>query len=196
MPSRKEYRNAIRSRQMLRSAFQELLREKPIEKITATDIINKSGLNRSTFYAHYPDVKGIIDEIIGEIIAMFQKMLSQLDFSHFLKNPESYIQQVVVFLGENEDLYRMLSQSHSNLSLEYLEQLKNILIRQIMGTPDLFPADADPLTVEIRVRLLMSGVVDVYRHWLIEMPDCSQERLTQEVTQAVCEMLLQKPTVS
>ena len=34
-------------------------------RITATDIINRSGLNRSTFYAHYPDVKGIIDELSG-----------------------------------------------------------------------------------------------------------------------------------
>ena len=81
MPTKKEYRNAIRSRRMIRESFVELLHEKPLEKITATDIINRSGLNRSTFYAHYPDVKGIIDEITGEIYAMFRQMLAELDFS-------------------------------------------------------------------------------------------------------------------
>ena len=81
MPEVKQYRNAIRSRMMIRSAFVELLHEKPFEKITATDIINRSGLNRSTFYAHYPDVKGIVDEITEEIVEVFRKSLAEMDFS-------------------------------------------------------------------------------------------------------------------
>ena len=73
---------------MIRDAFVALLHEKPFEKITATDIINRSGLNRSTFYAHYPDVRGIIDEITGEICAMFCQMLAEMDFSRFLNDPD------------------------------------------------------------------------------------------------------------
>ena len=49
MAEKKEYRNAVRSRRMIREAFVDLLHKKPVEKITATDIINRSGLNRSTF---------------------------------------------------------------------------------------------------------------------------------------------------
>ena len=81
MAEKKEYRNAVRSRRMIREAFVALLHEKPFEKITATDIINRSGLNRSTFYAHYPDAKGILEDFIGEIITLFRQMLAELDFS-------------------------------------------------------------------------------------------------------------------
>ena len=98
MVQKKEYRNAIRSRRMIREAFVGLIHEKPFEKITATDIINRSGLNRSTFYAHYPDVKGIIDEITGEILTMFQQMLSEMDFSQILNDPEPNLKKVVSFL--------------------------------------------------------------------------------------------------
>ena len=63
MQKRKEYRNKIRSRQLIRQAFEELLKEKNYDKITATDVINRANVNRSTFYAHYPDVRGIVDEI-------------------------------------------------------------------------------------------------------------------------------------
>ena len=61
MAEKKEYRSAIRSRRFIRQAFMELLREKRLEKITVTDIVNRADINRSTFYAHYTDVKALIE---------------------------------------------------------------------------------------------------------------------------------------
>ena len=179
MAQKKEYRNAIRSRQMIRDAFVELLREKPFEKVTATDIINRSGLNRSTFYAHYPDVKGIIDEITGEIFAMFQQMLSEMDFSQFLNDPEPNLKKVVSFLEENQDLYRLLGQS--DVSLVYLEQMKEVLIRQVLDTPNLPTMGLSKTSVDIRIRMLLSGVIDAYREWLSGGIDCTLEELSAEV---------------
>ena len=57
MGERKVYKSALRSRKWIRQAFMELLREKDFEKITVTDIVNRADINRSTFYAHYPDVR-------------------------------------------------------------------------------------------------------------------------------------------
>lgn len=57
MGERKVYKSALRSRKWIRQAFMELLREKEFEKITVTDIVNRADINRSTFYAHYPDVR-------------------------------------------------------------------------------------------------------------------------------------------
>lgn len=179
MVQKKEYRNAIRSRRMIREAFVELLHEKPFEKITATDIINRSGLNRSTFYAHYPDVKGIIDEITGEIFTMFQQMLSEMDFSQILNDPEPNLKQVVTFLEENQDLYRLLGQS--DVSLVYLEQMKKVLIRQVLDTPNLPTMGLRKTSVDIRIRMLLSGVIDAYREWLSGGIDCTLEELSAEV---------------
>ena len=148
MTQKKEYRNAIRSRRIIREAFEALLHEKPLEKITATDIINQSGLNRSTFYAHYPDVKGIIDEITGEVFTMFAQLLAEMDFSRFLENPEPNLRRVVSFLEENQNLYRLLGQSH--MSLTYLEQLKNMLIRQVLETPNLPTGEHSQVSLDIR----------------------------------------------
>ena len=46
--------------------FFELLKEKDYNKITVTDIVNKADLNRSTFYAHYLDVRTITEEFENE----------------------------------------------------------------------------------------------------------------------------------
>ena len=75
MSVKKNYRNAVRSKKMIRQAFLELLQEKPCEKITVTDIAQRADLNRSTFYAHYPDVQGLIEEIEDEIVSRSMQLL-------------------------------------------------------------------------------------------------------------------------
>lgn len=179
MTEKKEYRNAVRSRRMIREAFVELLHEKPFEKITATDIINRSGLNRSTFYAHYPDAKGILEEFIGEIITMFRQMLAEMDFSRFLNEPVPNLKKVVAFLEENQELYRLLGKSH--MSLIYLEQLKKVLIQQVLEAPNLPTEGLNQISVDIRIRMLLSGVIDAYREWLAGELDYSLEEMTCEV---------------
>ena len=179
MAEKKEYRNAVRSRRMIREAFVDLLHKKPVEKITATDIINRSGLNRSTFYAHYPDVKGIIDEITGEIFEMFRQMLSEMDFSRFMNDPEPNLKKVVAFLDENKDLYRLLGKS--DMSLIYLEQMKKVLIRQVLDTPNLPTMGLSKTSVDIRIRMLLSGVIDAYREWLAGGLNYTLEELTSEI---------------
>lgn len=183
MASKKEYRNAVRSRRMIRAAFEDLLHEKPFEKITATDIINRSGLNRSTFYAHYPDVKGIMDEFTGEIIVMFRQMLSEMDFSIFLTNPEPHLKKMITFLEENHELYRLLGKS--DMSLIYLDQMKKILIQQVLDTPNLPVEGYSKTSAEIQIRLLLSGMIDTYRDWLAGELDYTLEELTVETAKAI-----------
>lgn len=79
MPAKKEYRNARRSRKLIQNAFMELLHEKPYEKITATDVINRADVNRSTFYAHYPDLRGLVEEIMSEIVDESAALIEELD---------------------------------------------------------------------------------------------------------------------
>lgn len=183
MAEKKEYRNAVRSRMLIRAAFVSLMHEKPFEKIKATDIIKQANINRSTFYAHYPDVKGIMDEITDEIIAVFQSTLAEMDLSIFFENPRPILHQMVDLLQENQELYRLLGQSH--MVYEYIEQLKRVLIQQIMETPDLPVEDRSNARTVIRIRLLLGGVIDVYRQWLSgEMP-CSLDVLTEEVEKVI-----------
>lgn len=58
---KKEYRSAIRSRRLIRESLISLLKEKDISKITVKDIVDCADLNRATFYAHYPDVRGVME---------------------------------------------------------------------------------------------------------------------------------------
>ena len=43
----------IRTKEIIRDAFLELLEEKPYNKITVQDIVNRCQVNRNTFYYHF-----------------------------------------------------------------------------------------------------------------------------------------------
>ena len=60
---RAEYRSSRRSKNMIKKAFAKLLHEKDISKITVTDIIKEAEISRGTFYAHYPDVYGLLSKL-------------------------------------------------------------------------------------------------------------------------------------
>ena len=50
------------------SAFMQLRRKKPLEKISVTDLCRIAGVNKSTFYAHYCDIYDLSDKIETELV--------------------------------------------------------------------------------------------------------------------------------
>lgn len=85
--TKKEYRSSIRSKKMIREAFLKLIQEKEISKISVTDIVNEADINRSTFYAHYPDVRGVMEEFEDQVIESMMGVLKDFKYEHFFQNP-------------------------------------------------------------------------------------------------------------
>ena len=74
---KKEYRNVIRTKKMIRNAFTELLEEKKeIENISVSELSERADLSKSTFYYHYPDIYAVAEEFETELI---EKLLNILD---------------------------------------------------------------------------------------------------------------------
>ena len=180
---KKEYRNAARSRQLIRHAFMDLLAEKTFEKITATDIIKRADINRSTFYAHYPDARGLLDEIVGDVAVIFQDLLSSMDFSEFFHDPRPILGVITEFMKENQSLYKMLIRSR--MTLDVLDKLKQVLIQQVLSCPNLPVKDRYSAATEIRVRVILGGLVDAYRQWLSGEFTCTLDEATEEVAQII-----------
>lgn len=55
-----------RTRQLLKQALLDLMREKSFAAITVQDICERATLNRATFYAHYVDKSDLMDHIVRE----------------------------------------------------------------------------------------------------------------------------------
>ena len=51
---------------LIADAFAQLLEEKPYNRITVRDIVERCGVNRNTFYRHYQDIPSLLQAMVTE----------------------------------------------------------------------------------------------------------------------------------
>jgi AcrR family transcriptional regulator len=76
MKQDKQDRRSQRTRQLVTTAMLELLREKRYEEITVQDILDRSGVGRSTFYSHYFDKEDVHASMMEQMLKGMTRQLS------------------------------------------------------------------------------------------------------------------------
>ena len=82
LQNEKEDPRITRTRNLILGAFVELLPQKGFQSLTVQDITEKAGINRATFYAHFPDKYALLDRSISQ---MFRQEIEKrmLDACHY-----------------------------------------------------------------------------------------------------------------
>ena len=179
MGQKAEYKSAIRSRRMIRTAYAELLKEKDLSKITVTDIVKRADLNRATFYAHYPDVRGVTEEIENEIIEKMMDILCEFQYTNFFRNPTPLLIKLNCYLEEDLGCYRILVRS--NGSEIFMEKLKKVFTHYMLTDSDIPEAVRHSKAVTLRVCYFAGGMVNLYQQWFRGDLDCSLNDITIEI---------------
>lgn len=179
MAGKREYRSAVRSRKLIRQAFIDLLREKEFEKITVTDIVSRADINRSTFYAHYPDVRGLVEELEEEAVRRSQEMLPLIRDKSFFTEPEPFLKSMEMLITENAELYRLLGRS--NFAVRQVEKMKVDFVEQTLRFPDLPEKLRSSGAFRVRIHFFIGGVLNTYLQWLQGQLDCPLEAVTAEI---------------
>ncbi len=90
-----------RTYDQLFKALTDLLAEKPFDEIRVTDLCERAGVHRSTFYAHFEDKRHLLTFAIQELMDIFippadpdpardhQQAMRRV-FKYFLKNKQVY----------------------------------------------------------------------------------------------------------
>lgn len=183
MAERKENRNAVRSRKLIRQAFEELLEERELDKLTVVDIVNRANITRSTFYVHYPDIYGIIEEIQGEIISRHLEQFSQIEYRNMLQDPTPYLKSVAAMLEENNRLFKKLG--HNIHAQQYMGILRRTIVEDTVSRSDVPDEIRTPAAFSIRIRFFLAGVLDTLQSWVEGKLDCTLDELCKEVSQLI-----------
>ncbi len=179
MGSKAEYRSAVRSRRLIREAFLAILQEGGSAKMTVTEIVRRADINRATFYAHYPDVQGVIDEIENEIIGKMFDVLREAPQDDFLSDPQPLIESVCRYVEENMSYFRILVKA--NEALPFMEKMKTVFVdfmRSYDGIPAAIRLDS---RFPLRCMYFAGGLLSIYQQWLLGNLDCSLDVLSEEV---------------
>ena len=89
-----------KTKRAIRSAFYELIKEKPLEKITVREIAERAEINKTTFYAHYETVYDLVDQLEQEAVA---EVISQLNTAQgLLSSPRAFVREMYALLSKNQ----------------------------------------------------------------------------------------------
>ncbi len=77
MKQDKHDRRSQRTHRLVMSAMVELLAEKRYEAITIQDILDRAGIGRSTFYAHYFDKADVQAALMEQMLETLKEQLAQ-----------------------------------------------------------------------------------------------------------------------
>ena len=172
--SKAEYRSAVRSRKLIKKALADLLQEKPLDKITVTDIVNRAEINRGTFYAHYADISDVIQHLIHHTFSNIQEALSSPAVS-ITEIPHTLLACIQSILEEDLDFYRKIL--HSSASTLMTEQLVQITIDYLLKQEQAFGVQNHDQYV-LMIRFCAGGLSNLYYDWFSGTLNYSLDELT------------------
>lgn len=110
-----------RTRQLLEQAFLEVVTEKGFQVASVQDITEKAGVNRATFYAHFPDKYALLDYSIrqGFRQELEKRLLNVCSFS--IDNLRALIVAVCEFISN--------ASSHCNPPSPQFEQVMETQVK-------------------------------------------------------------------
>lgn len=155
---KKEYRNAAKSKNAIRSALIELLGEKRnISSISIGELAERADIAKSTFYNHYSDIYAVIEELQNEFLGKLEEIFLEMQYDT-KSSYKSYLRLIICFLSDNEDTFRKMIKSTD--SEFFLEKLKTIISKKVFENNVPFPFSNDPTERYIQVRFFTNACVD------------------------------------
>jgi AcrR family transcriptional regulator len=120
----------VRTRNLLGKAFIEVLAEKGFQACSVQDITERAGVNRTTFYLHFPDKYAIVDFTISQSFRqeIEKRMLNACHFSTpnlkaLIVLVSEFITQVVANCAHSEPQFEALVETEVKKQLQGLLQL-------------------------------------------------------------------------
>lgn len=176
MVKRGENRSAQRTRRLIREAFCQLVQEKDASKITVTDIVKRADIHRSTFYTHYPDVNGLMEELEREAADHISEILSA-QYEKLFDDPVEFIRS----LNKNMDQEEFRTPDPKLCSQQAIDALIHLLVRYTMNIPQISDAVKARTDFQIQAYFFAGGIATAYKHWYLGELDCTLEDLAVSI---------------
>ena len=139
-----------KTRSSIINAFIQLRSQKPIEKITVTELSNLAMINKATFYKHYKDIYDLSESLENELIA--STLQSIPDLEKCLSDPYELSKGIFhAILSQS----RLLSILFSGSRATYLIQQLELQIREMVF--EKHPEYRGNLEKEIQLTYIIQG---------------------------------------
>lgn len=157
-----KYLNATqKTKTKLRETFWELYQEKPIEKISVREIIEKAHFNRSTFYEYYPDIYAVLNEIEDELFDGLFGNKTQLILDYSLSLDELIYEVAQNYRKHQKYLKVLLGKNGDPQFLDKIKEHLKSLLRPLLDSTDMISFQNPDYFLEY----LTNGLIGMLIYW-------------------------------
>lgn len=144
-------KTAIRSQHMISDALFSLMKRKPFQQISVTEICEEAAIGRKTFYRNFELREDVIEFQLDMMREEYQSGMNDLTLEQQLHYHFAYIQK-------NADYFISLYKN----GLSQLAYDKFCVLR-----PDILPVwSEDPIEQEYRSEYIIAGIEAIQRVWI------------------------------
>lgn len=184
-----EYRSAIRSRRLINAALADLLLEKPLDKITVTDVVRRADINRGTFYAHYADIPDVMNHLIQQTFSRIRDVLADQPLT-LSELPGMLLAEIQSILSEDLPFYRKLLTSGAASMLH--EQLVGIIVEYLLSREADFSLGTHEQYM-MTIRFCAGGLSNLYRDWFAGILPVTLDEMNHQAEQLLTRIITAPP---
>ncbi|WP_084125829.1 TetR/AcrR family transcriptional regulator [Demequina sp. NBRC 110054] len=160
----------LRTRARLQEALLALAREKPASEVSVSDVAERAGVNRSTFYQHYTDTDTLLADALDAAATKAGAQLAHVELDPAV--PPALLIDFLSHIADNPDIYRQaLTGTASGAVIVRLRARVADMIRQDAPERVMVPdPEHDGVPLEVLSAGVAGTVLGVITAWLDRDP--------------------------
>lgn len=177
-----EYRSSLRSKRLIYEALADLLQEKPLEKITVSDVVRRADINRGTFYAHFVDISDVINHILDQYLEKISSAFEQESLP-IEQWPSVLIRQLKTIFEEDSELTMKLASSPISTYIE--QRLSKLMLDYLVSFHPQIPQISREDYI-LKLRFCARGLAGLYHDWYSGITPMTLDELSQKAEHLLC----------
>ena len=186
-------RRIQRTRQALRKALMELIKEKGYDSLSVEEITQRANLGRATFYLHYKDKEDLLVDEFSEMLHERARSLAKIPFAAWLPDLENQDQiaeerlvppllSIFQHVANHADIYRILPKNEkADRIFGRIRKISTQAITEFIQTK--IENDPTPILFEVPIDLLAAyfsgALISCVNWWLERDLSYSPEEMTR-----------------
>lgn len=159
-PETKVDRRVLYTKMFLKESLLDLMKEKPIDKITPTELCRRAEINRNTFYKHYYTTRDLLQEIEDEFSA---QIVESLGAKLHQNDTLQLLQQICQIVLDKKEFCKILLSANGDPA--FMQDVIMLGKGFILQSWEEMGVLLNEEKMEIAFAFIISGSVAIMRTW-------------------------------